>query len=69
MTEENMIDPSELHLRPTYETRVYINTNDEIVIRQSCPYDDDVIVCLDKRQAKAVVDHMKKLLRHYSIRE
>jgi hypothetical protein len=69
VTSENMIDDSELHLKPTYETRVYINQDDEIVIKQSCPYDDDVIVCLDKRQARAVIDHMKKLLKHYAIKE
>ncbi len=67
--EEIMIDDSVLHLKPTYETRVYINNDDEICIKQSLPYDDDVVVFLDKKQAKAVIDHMKKLLKHYEIKE
>lgn len=58
---------STLILEPAYKTEVYVSETNRIVIRQYDWSGDDLLVVLNKTQAKAVADHIKKLLREYEI--
>lgn len=58
---------STLILEPAYKTEVYVSETNRIVIRQDDWSGDDLLVVLNKMQAKAVADHIKKLLREYEI--